>query len=332
MIEIDGSWGEGGGAITRIAVALSAITGKPCKIFNIRSGRKNPGLQAQHLKGVEAAAKICDADLKNARIGSQEIEFVPKKIKGGKFSVDIGTAGSVTLVLQTLIPICIHADKDVELEITGGTDVQWSPNIEYFQEVFCRNVKRMGIEIESEIVKYGFYPKGGGKVKVRIKPCQKLKSLSMIERGSVNRYDVRSIASKSLEKSKVAERQIEGAKKIIPKFDCEYFEYVDTLSPGSTTHIHAHCDNSELGATVYGELGKPAEKVGEECAKNLMKQINSNACLDEHMTDQILPYLALAGGSVSVAEITNHCKTNMWVIEKFLPVKFEIKDKVVSVK
>jgi RNA 3'-phosphate cyclase len=331
---IDGSYLEGGGQIIRTSIALSAITGKSCKIFNIRSGRKNPGLQAQHLKGIEAAAKLCEAELKDAKIGSQSIEFIPKKIKGGYFSIDIGTAGSIGLVLQTLVPICIHADEEVELEIIGGTDVKWSPNIEYFQEVFCRNVKKMGIEIESEILKYGFYPKGGGKVKVKIKPCQKLKSLNLIERGNVKRYDIRSIVSKSLEKSKVAERQIEGAKKIIPKFDCEYFEYVDTFSPGSTTHIHAHCDNSVLGSTVLGERGEPAEKVGEECTKNLMKQINSNACLDEHMADQILPFIALAGNSkVSVAEITNHCKTNMWIIEKFLPVKFEIneKERIISV-
>jgi RNA 3'-phosphate cyclase len=193
----------------------------------------------------------------------------------------------------------------------------------------------MGIEIESEILKYGFYPKGGGKVKVKIKPCKKLKLLNLIERGNVKRYDIRSIVSKFLEKSKVAERQIEGAKKIIPKFDCEYFEYVDTFSPGSTLHIHAHCDNSVLGSTALGEKGKPAEKVGEEVAKKLITQINSNACLDEHMADQILPYIALTGDSkVSVAEITNHCKTNIWVIEKFLPVKFEIneKERIISLK
>lgn len=335
MILIDGSCLEGGGQIVRTSIALSSITGKPCEIFNIRKGRKNPGLQAQHLKGIEAAAKLCEAELKNAKIGSQTIEFIPKKIKGGYFSIDVGTAGSISLVLQTLVLPAIHAEEEVVLEIIGGTDVPWSPNIEYFQEVFCRNIEKMGIEIESDILKYGFYPKGGGKVKVKIKPCKKLKSLNLTERGNVKRYDIRSIVSKFLEKSKVAERQIEGAKKIIPKFDCEYFEYVDTFSPGSTLHIHAHCDNSVLGSTALGEKGKPAEKVGEEVAKKLITQINSNACLDEHMADQILPYMALTGDSkVSVAEITNHCKTNIWVIEKFLPVKFEIneKERIISLK
>jgi len=335
LIEIQGDYLEGGGQLLRTSVALSAITGKPCKIFNIRKNRENPGLKAQHLKGIETAAEICNAELKNAKIGSDWIEFVPKKIKSGNFSIDIKTAGSLTLFLQTIIPVCIHADKEINLEVIGGTDVEWSPNVEYFQEVFCRNVERMGVEIESEILKYGFYPKGGGKIKVRIKPCDKLKPWVCLERGKVNRYDIRSIASKSLERAKVAERQIEGAKKIIPKFDCEYSEYVEALSPGTAVHIHAHCDNSVLGSTFLGRIGKPAEKIGEECARFLMKQIESNACLDEHMADQILLYMALAGKSkVSVAEITNHCRTNMWVIEKFLPVKFEIneKERIISLK
>jgi RNA 3'-terminal phosphate cyclase (ATP) len=334
LISIDGSYGEGGGAITRIAVALSAITNKPVKIINIRAKRCNPGLQAQHLKGIEAAAKLCDAELKNAKIGSESIEFTPKRIKGGYLSIDIGTAGSIPLILQTLVPICIQADNETELEIIGGTDVKWGPNIEYFQEVFCRNIKKMGVEIESEILNYGFYPKGGGRVKVKIKPCKKLKPLDLLERGDVKRYDIRSIVSKSLEKARVAERQIEGAKKIIPKFDCEYFEYVNSLSTGSAVHIHAHCENSVLGSTFFGEIGRKAEIVGEDCAKHLMKQINSNAALDEHMADQILPFMALVGDSkVSVAEITNHCKTNIWVIETFLPVKFNIneKEKIISV-
>ena len=335
LILIDGSYLEGGGQIIRTSVALSAITGKPCKIFNIRKNRKNPGLQAQHLKGIEAAARVCDAELKNAKIGSDWIEFIPKKIKSGNFSIDIKTAGSLTLFLQTLLPMCIHADKEIILEVIGGTDVEWSPNVEYFQEVFCRNIEKMGVEIETEILKYGFYPKGGGRIKVKIKPCRKLKPWVCLERGNVKRYDIRSIVSKSLEKSKVAERQIEGAKKIIPKFDCEYFEYVETLSTGTAVHIHAHCDNSVLGSTFLGRIGKPAEKIGEDCALHLKKQIDSNACLDEHMADQILIYMALAENSkISFAEITNHCRTNMWVIEKFLPVKFEVdeKEKSISVK
>ena len=180
MLEIDGSYLEGGGQIARTAVALSAITRQPCRIFNIRKGRPKPGLKPQHLNSIQAAAKLCNGNLKGDRIESTEIEFYPKEIEGGKHRIDVGTAGSIGLVLQTLIPICLFADKEVELEIKGGTDVKWAPNIEYFKEVFCKSLRKMEIEIETEIVRYGFYPKGGGLVRVKIKPCKKLKPLNRI--------------------------------------------------------------------------------------------------------------------------------------------------------
>lgn len=334
MIEIDGSYGESGGQIIRTSIALSAISGKPCKIFNIREGRKNPGLQAQHLKGVEAASKLCNAELKNAKIGSQEIEFLPKRIKGDCFSIDIGTAGSVTLVLQTLIPICIHADNEIEIEVTGGTAVPWSPSIYYFQHIFCYFLKQMGIDVFVETLRHGFYPKGGGKVRLRVKPCECIKSINLTERGRFKQMDFISLASENLKQAKVAERQAEAAKEVLKEeFTKKEIFYDKTLSPGSLLHLHKSFENCKLGVDVLGERGKSSEKVGEEAAKSLMKQINSNACLDDHMADQILPYIALTKNSkVSVAEITNHCKTNMWVIEKFLPVKFEIKNNIISTK
>jgi RNA 3'-terminal phosphate cyclase (ATP) len=328
---IDGSYLEGGGQIVRTSIALSSITGKPCEIFNIRKGRKNPGLQAQHLKGIEAVTKLCNAELKNAKIGSQSIEFTPREINGGNLSIDVGTAGSIALVLQTLVVPSIHADKDVILEITGGTDVHWSPPIDYFRHIFCNFLEKMGVDINIEILKYGFYPKGGGKVRVIIKPCKKLKSINLVERGKLEKTDGRSIVSENLREKRVAERQFEGVRKIL-RLENETITYVPTLSPGSSINLHAHFKNCKLGASSIGELGKPAEKVGEEAAEHLMRQISSNACLDKHMADQILPYIALVGDSkVSVAEITNHCKTNIWVIEKFLPVKFDVKDKIISI-
>ncbi|NIO45029.1 MAG: RNA 3'-terminal phosphate cyclase [Candidatus Aenigmarchaeota archaeon] len=326
MILIDGSYLEGGGQIIRTSIALSAITGKPVKIENIRAKRRNPGLRAQHLKGIEATTELCNAELKNAKIGSTSIEFIPKKIEGGYLSIDVGTAGAISLVLQTLVLPSLHAENEVVLEITGGTDVKWSPTTTYFQHIFCDFLKKMNIDIHIETLKHGFYPKGGGKVKIIIKPCKELKTINLTKREDLKRIDIWSIASENLKNRKVAERQVEGAKKALGKsFENVNISYVPTLSPGSSINPHAHFENCKLGASELGERGKLAEKVGEEAAKSLVKQIDSNACLDKWMADQILPYMALAGNSkVSVAEITNHVRTNIWVIEKFLSVKFEI--------
>jgi RNA 3'-terminal phosphate cyclase (GTP) len=334
MIIIDGSYLEGGGQILRTAVALSAITGKSLKVTNIRKGRKIPGLQHQHLTAIEAAARLCNADVRNVKLGSTDIEFLPKEIQGGEYKIDIGTAGSITLVLQTLVPICMFADKETTLEIIGGTDVAWSPTIHDFKNLFLNYLEMLGMQREKDfdlgIEKYGFYPKGGGLVKFMIRPFKNLKELDATQRGKLERIDMISVASESLRSAKVAERQLKGAESLkdIGKKEAIYGQ---TLSPGSSIHIHAHFDNCKLGASRLGELGKKAELVGEECAALLRKQIDKNACFDEWMADQILPYMALSGNAKSsVAHISDHCKTNMWVIEKFLPPKFNIEGDVIE--
>lgn len=325
MIEIDGSYLEGGGQIARTAISLSAITNEPCRIFNIRKGRPNPGLKPQHLSAIQAASKICNGNLKGCTVGSTEIEFCPGKIEGGNHSIDIGTAGSVTLVLQTLIPICLNANKKSVLEITGGTHVPYSPSADYFQHVFCEFIKKVGLKISFETERVGFYPKGGGKVKLEINNEDRVLPLFLSKRGELENYSIYSIASDELKHAKVTERQILGAEKIID-IKNEYASHPITKSTGSHVHINAKFENCVLGADLLGEKGKLAEKVGEECAIILKKQINSDACLDRWMADQILIYMALAEeGEVSVSEITNHVLTNIWTIEKFLPVKFEVK-------
>ncbi|MBL7206042.1 MAG: RNA 3'-terminal phosphate cyclase [Candidatus Aenigmarchaeota archaeon] len=328
MIEIDGSYKEAGGQIIRTAIGLSAVTGKPCRIFNIRKGRSQPGLKAQHLSGINAVAKLCNAKTDGFKIGSEKIEFHPGNLSHKPLKIDIGTAGSVTLVLQSLIIPAIHTDKELVFKVIGGTNVAWSPTVEYFQHIFCDFLKKMGIDIHIDTKRYGFYPKGGGIVNVTVHPGD-IVPLRLEERGKMIRADAWSVASKTLEKPRVAERQIEGVKQI--EIEKKNVQYVDSNSTGSSLHMHAHYENCKLGASVLGERGKLAENVGEEAASLLKKQMESNACLDEWMGDQILPYNALAGKSrVTVSKITNHLLTNIWAIEKFLPVKFQIERGVPS--
>jgi RNA 3'-phosphate cyclase len=325
IIEIDGSEGEAGGQIVRTAIGLSCVTGKPVRIFNIRKGRPLSGLKAQHLKGIEAAAKLCSAEVKGLIVGSKEIEFYPKEISLEKLNVDVGTAGSVTLVLQTLMIPAAVAGKELIFEISGGTHVSWSPTTGYFRHVFCEFLGKMGMNVESETLSYGFYPKGGGKMMVVVKPSLSLVPLSLTSRGNLIFTEAWSCGSKDLVGSKVAERQMDSAEKILGVIKRSE-KYVPTPSPGSAITIASFFGNCFLGSSSIGERGKPAEKVGEEAASLLKRNLDSGACLDEWMADQILPYMALAKGKseVSVAKITQHARTNISVIEKFLDAKFKV--------
>ena len=329
MIHIDGSYGEGGGQIIRTAVALSAITGKPCTIDKIRYNRPKPGLQAQHLAAVRAVAELCDTTVKG-RIGDTSLYFEPQKIKGGDYNIDIGTAGSISLVLQSLILPSLHAKKTVSLNITGGTHVRWSPSMDYMHHIFVYYMKKLGLDVSIEVGRYGFYPKGDGLVNVKIKPGI-TRPLCLTERGELAGYYAASMASEDLQKAKVAERQV---KAVSLKLNGKSVQYVKSLSPGSSIHLSALYDNCILGSSEIGERGKKAEDVGKDATKDLEKEISGDACLDSHMADQILPFLAFAKGEsiISVAEVTEHVKTNIWVIGQFLPVKFDVdKEKIITV-
>lgn len=335
MVEIDGSFGEGGGQILRTAIALAAVKKIPCHIFNIRKGREKPGLQTQHLLGLQALAQLSNGKLEGDYLNSTEIKFFPGEIHKEKISMKIPTAASITLILQTLIPVCLFAKKPVEIDFDGGaTDTFFSPTIDHFRFVFLKILEKMGAKVEILILKRGFYPEGGAKVKVKISPS-KLKPINLTKRGNFKKILAISGASESLKNKKVAERQLMGVREILGKLNLpieEKTEYYRTQSPGSQICLIAEFENTIIGIDNLGKIGKRAEDIGKEAALVLLKEQKSGACLDKYLADQILPYMALSEekSRVTVSEITNHAKTNVWVIEKFLKGKFEIKENLIT--
>jgi RNA 3'-terminal phosphate cyclase (ATP) len=326
MIEIDGSHQEGGGQIVRSAIALSAITGKGVHIRNIRAGRERPGLRQQHLEGIRAAAAMCGADISGLKKGATEIEFLPHAITGGDHVVDIRTAGSVTLVLQTLVPIALHAKERTRVLIRGGTAVPFSPTITYFEHVLCRFLKNMGADIVVTTARHGFYPAGGGEIHAAILPGS-VRPVEIIERGPLENIRAMSIAHTDLRNARVAQRMIEGFKHILPGVEAEY-RYVDAHSTGCFISSQAHFKNSSLGADALGRPGKRAEHVGRDAALTLKRAMTRDPVMDSWMVDQIIPYMALAActrdarSKVKIPGLSEHAETNMWVIREFLPVRF----------
>jgi len=320
MIEIDGSQGEGGGQMIRTSLSLSAITGKAVKIRGIRAGRPNPGLAAQHLTAAKSVRKVCRGALEGAEIGSKGLVFEPGKIVGGIYDIDIGTAGSATLVAQTLIPILLHAEKPSILRITGGTHVMKSPGYDYLQEVFFPAINKFGAGVEGELIKPGFYPKGGGQINIRIKPGP------LWGCGSWRKEDyIRAIIRVcGLDKS-IAIRE----KKIFVQRGIEHVFIREDASLSVGNSITAW--KGFRGAYVLGERGKRAEIVAQEALEALDCEQEQ---VDRHLADQLLIYAALSEGesSYSTSVETAHLLTNRDVISRFLDREIEIESGRVSVR
>jgi RNA 3'-terminal phosphate cyclase (ATP) len=332
MIEIDGSFGEGGGQILRTTLALAAVLRQDVKVVKIRAGRPKPGLMAQHLTGVHAAAVLCDAETSGEEVGSEELVFKHGRIRAGNFRFDVGTAGSVALVLQALMPILAFAPGRVELEIIGGTDVKWSPPVDYLSMVELPILENLGYHGHLELLRRGHYPRGGGLVRFVNKPSQGLRSITTESEAKVS--GVEGVSHAVRLPSHIAKRQADSAVQILlangyprPNIRLEVSENGTHLGPGSGIVLVARtAREARLGSDSLGDRGVTAESVGKEAAKMLVEDLSTDCFFDRHMADIIVPYLVLAEGKsdVSIARVTNHVETNLAVAEQVAGIKFQL--------
>jgi len=327
-LKIDGSHGEGGGQILRTALALAAILQQPVEIGNIRAGRKKPGLRPQHLTAVKAMASITAGKVVGAELGSTSLSFEPLRIVPGSYSFDVGTAGSTSLVLQGMIPALLFAKEGSRVVITGGTHVPWSPCFHYVRDVLLPALKRLGGVLQLEIKRWGWYPKGGGKVIASISPATELRGIDLTWRGKLqDTYVLSAVSNLSMS---IAERQRDQALKRFSDHGDEMprTELLNGPSPGTGTvaFIGARFENVAAGFTSLGKKGKPAEKVADNACSDFFEFVASGAAVDDHLADQLVLYMTLAKGrsSLIASRITRHLATNIWVIEQFLPVKFQV--------
>ena len=329
MLHIDAS--NGGGQILRTALGLSVLTGKAFTMENIRSARPNPGLREQHLKGVLSLLELSEGECAGVDIGSKKVIFTPKTILSGELAVNIRTAGSIGLLLQALLIPTVKTDLLIKIK-GGATYGKFAPPLSHYNNVLFPLLKKMGYNVETEIHHHGFYPKGGARVDIHSYKAE-LKPLHIKEKGKIVSIKGISLATKQLEGAKVAERQAEKAKENLSKKFKEEInietKYVDALNPGSGIQLTIETENSFFGGDCVGEKGKKAELIGEEAANSLIKSFE-NGTVDINTADMLLPYIAIAGGSYKIPEFTNHIKTNIEIIEKFLDVKFKVEDNFIS--
>jgi RNA 3'-terminal phosphate cyclase (ATP) len=332
MIEVSGEVLEGGGQIVRTSIALSALTGKPVRINKIREKRPNPGLQAQHVVGVRAVGAISNAETQGLVQGSRELVFIPRSRASGHFSFVVGTAGSIPLILQALLPAAAYAPAPLDFEITGGTDVKWSPTIDYVRLTQLPILHLMGYKASIKVHQRGHYPKGGGQVSTTIDPPRILAAVRFLARGQL--LGIEGISHCVKLPNHVAERQANAAKE---KLRAEGFGNVTIatetypphqdqhLAPGSGITLVAKFENGlVIGADSIGERGKPAEAVGADAANKLVAELSSKAPVDRHMGDILIPYMAVASGrsQIHVSEITLHTLTNIKVAEMITGANF----------
>jgi RNA 3'-phosphate cyclase len=354
MLNIDGSYLEGGGQIVRTALALSALTGQAVQIDKIREARPQPGLKAQHVSALTALGKLCEETISTGELGDSSLAFEPGKLSARTLSVDVGTAGSLTLLLQALTIPCCFAPGKIRLKLTGGTDVLWSPSYDYFDKVILPHYQHFA-DIKTKIEQRGYYPKGGGKIDLTIKPHlkreeinnsedllsaikERFSPINLTKRGELKEIQGISHAARPLKDRNVAERQATGARHTLSSLGVPVKikrEYSNTLSLGSGITLWAvFCDPDGcpvvIGSDALGEREKKAEAVGKEAAEKLISEIESEAPVDTHLADNLVPLLALTGGELLASRISQHTLSNIYVVKEILGVQIDIQGKTLS--
>ena len=324
MIYIDGSAKSGSGTIVRYAVALSSLLGEELHITNIRAKRDKPGLRPQHLTSVTACAQMCGAHVEGATLNSRELTYKPGGgIKGGYYQWEIGTAGSTTLLVMTLLPLALFAEEETVLRISGGLFQDFAPSAHHMQHVLFPTLGKMGIKAGLEIIRPGYVPRGGGIIQVNIKPVGSgLKPLKLLKQGKVKEVTGLALSS-HLREQRVSQRMAEECQKTLAEKG--YRARIETLwdetalQAGASLALRAETDSGcLLGSGQAGKRGRSSENIGRFVAQNLLEDLKTGATVDRYLADQLIIYAALAGGTTEyiIPRLTEHVDANLWLAEK----------------
>ncbi len=325
LIHLDGTRGEGGGQILRSALCLSLCTGRPFRIDGIRARRRKPGLLRQHLTAVQAATRIGEAEVEGDAMGSSSLTFRPRAIRAGAYRLAVGTAGSTMLVLQTVLPALLRADGPSTLELSGGTHNPFAPPFGFLLGAFLPQLARMGAQVQAELIRPGFYPAGGGIARVTVEPCGALEPLELLERGEIVARRARALVANLPREIGERENAVVRRKLGWSESETEVVEVEDSVGPGNLLSLELESEHVTEVFTGFGERKRRAEKVAGMAVQEVQRYLGANVPVGEHLADQLLIPMALAGGGrFRSVPASLHTRTNAEVIETFLPVRIDV--------
>ena len=330
FLDVDGSYGEGGGQILRTALAFSIITGRPVRVSKIRAGREVPGLRRQHVSSLRVLGAVFDSKLDGVAEGSSEVSFVPGPPRADSISLDMKTAASITLVLQAVVPAVALTRSRLTLELVGGTDVPWSPTFDYFDAIVRRAYGAIGIKFSAKAVRRGYYPRGGGRAVVNVEPCEALRPLQLTESPRVEAVDLTSRCA--LLPRHVAERQLSSAAAALEEKGLRIGQKLvaeePADSPGSSVLVSSSADSFFLGSDELGVRGRPSEEVGRTAAERFASCVRSGACVDDNLADMLAPLLSLASGpsTLRAARVSKHMDTGFYIAKLFSSCEYSVRE------